>query len=354
MERENIGAIKDMVLQELLFDTDSDKKMENRFGDLVENIRDVVPVELIEEVSLSPGLIPYLVNPSFFLLALQSNHVSVLNTGITNRLQFDRPPLYNLLKKIWRTASYHIHPFQKGATHQGTHHCHVVNKNLNRIGRYSGLNFKNIEGLGNSLTIEEGFVLKVAAAVHDLGKAHVERSIDHEIVGYNFVCTHNLDLHIPTGLQDAIALIVRYHDGDDLLDSTASLLKDTLDIGFVTDKSNYNFKVRLKYLAAIFRLADVMDMTNERVSDIVFRISVTNPPPLTLYTQRKIINRKCVKSVDFNVPNKTIDITTFPKLVSTDIALVDGGIAYENGKLAKSTTSNLLDGISIPNKFNRI
>lgn len=350
-----IDDIKEKILVQLLRDG-ADESTKNYYTNLANKINytDGIPKELINEVSLCPGLISLLHEPHYFLLALQSNHIAVLNTGITKGIQNTHPSLYKLLKKIWRKASQFIHPFQKGATHQGTHHCHIVNKNLNKIGSYSGLNFNNLHNMGDHLVVEEAFILKLAAAVHDLGKAHIEETKYHELAGYNFIMSHPLNLSILPGLKKGVANIVKYHDGIDPLDSIGSLLGDPFYDTFVIDGKKKRLELRLKQVAAIFRLADVMDMTNERVSEIVLRISQTFPPTLTPENYRKIINRKCVKFINFNQILNRIDITTFPNLSSSDIQSLDEGILFENKKLDSTTTGKLLDLINVPNKFYRV
>ncbi|MBW2045212.1 MAG: hypothetical protein JRI96_10075 [Deltaproteobacteria bacterium] len=163
---------------------------------------------------------------------------------------------------------------QIGVTHQGKSHCERVDEHLGRLltATKTKNKFRNIEL----------YLLSAAAALHDIGKSHdinikklikkmpINISQDHGLIAKYLLGWKVLGrILFPDRLYaDAVADIVSVHDSGNmsLVDSGAIHLK-------VSPGSTRQEEARLQLLASVFRLADMMECSYERVLDLGDKIN---------------------------------------------------------------------------------
>jgi hypothetical protein len=153
------------------------------------------------------------------------------------------------VQHIWNMAEREIHPFQAGITAQDFLHSCRVEDNIWRLIRENSSKFSDIEL----------FLLSASAALHDIGKIEIEadssqlgqkKSEDHGEAAKRLLLTgedfrkYHFDRKVEA---EAVAKIVSVHSNG-LLEK---LPEDTFNIG--------SDRVFLRSLAAIFRLADMLD-----------------------------------------------------------------------------------------------
>lgn len=159
------------------------------------------------------------------------------------------------IDEIWRKAESY-HDAQKGDTIQGTLHCKAVEENLGKLIPDSKK--------GNELKQMHLFLLSAAACLHDIGKVvddeargwksdHGKRSREIVLARYN-------ELGLDRDQAVAVAYIVGTHgDGRiDLLPSKPVVV--------------HNEDIDIIELAAIFRMADMLDATCQRAPEMLSMI----------------------------------------------------------------------------------
>jgi len=158
------------------------------------------------------------------------------------------------IEEIWRKAKEY-HGSQRGENIQDINHCKTVEKNLYK------LMSKNKEKEPKQIDL---FLLSAAACLHDIGKvmsdATQARVGDHGERSKQVILEKYDKLGLGRGQASAVALIVSVHDHgclDELPDSP-------FPIG--NEESN------IIELAAVFRLADMLDTNYQRAPEILSEI----------------------------------------------------------------------------------
>jgi hypothetical protein len=173
--------------------------------------------------------------------------------------QFIKGKLRTQIDEVWRRAESY-HECQKGDNIQGRMHCETVEKNLSRL--------IPDEKKKKDMKPMELFILSAAACLHDIGKVvpdgaggwksdHGKRAMDILLEEYD-------KLGLDKGQAAAVGYIVGVHnDGrlDELPDKPYVIGSEEIDI--------------IK-LAAVFRLADMLDTNYRRAPEIVSSIKFPN------------------------------------------------------------------------------
>lgn len=145
---------------------------------------------------------------------------------------------------FWRNAYDDFIRFQVGGTDQGWQHCRDVEHNI----------WKLISKYSEYFPLEVFYVLSLSSALHDCAKTGSEN--DHAIEGAKIIkdklvtkgYVHN------QATADAVSFIVSDHSSGNFL-----YLPLTFNVGG-------DVEVRLKDIAAIFRLADMMSTSEDRAA----------------------------------------------------------------------------------------
>ena len=149
------------------------------------------------------------------------------------------------LQHLWNLAEKELHPFQRGETSQGFLHCLQVEKHV------WSLIHNHIE----KFDPRELFILSASAALHDIGKLGSKANkTDHGELGKTFLLRNN---NWSRFFEDkveakAVANIIGVHCNGNI---------DTLPEDFVWGDPPHPL---LRSLAAIFRLADMLDSDYRR------------------------------------------------------------------------------------------
>ena len=203
--------------------------------------------------------------------------------------------LLTRIENIWIEAKKY-HEKQQGDCIQGRLHCKAVEANL---GKLIPDDKKEKELRQASL-----FVLSAAACLHDIGKIPCndaeEQKMDHGERSRNIIIKEYECLGLEKGEAIAVADVVRAHNHGRLNE----LQRETRDIG--------SEEVNIIELAAIFRLADILETTHSRAPDILSRIMFPdgNEPP-------KWSARKAVTGWHLDEKNRII-LQAVPKKDSLD------------------------------------
>lgn len=153
---------------------------------------------------------------------------------------------------------------QNGATDQSSTHCERVDDNIARLLEYT----KNIE----QFSPLELYLLSGAAALHDIGKSRktdvlsLKKSLpfyisdDHGLLAQELIVNKNISkkLFPQQPYANLVGLIVATHDNGNMY------LVSSQTLHLPLPSSATKFHVRPRLLAAVFRLADMLDCTFER------------------------------------------------------------------------------------------
>ncbi|MCH7903480.1 MAG: L-histidine N(alpha)-methyltransferase [Armatimonadetes bacterium] len=149
---------------------------------------------------------------------------------------------------LWDTAYDHWTRFvqagNKKDISQGWDHCRRVELNLWRLLRKHWDQF----------SWESLYILTACAALHDIGKLGCEIP-DHGKLAYQIIRKDDKGFFHDVATREIVAGIALYHSGGD-----TSQLEDSVELGRTA------MLVHPMALAAIFRMADMMDTTMDRVS----------------------------------------------------------------------------------------
>lgn len=175
---------------------------------------------------------------------------------IRQRIKKTNPNLAKDLDNLWLLASKKIHEFQEGKTGQGHLHCLRVDNNIGLLLQDKIAKFKDLDL----------FVLSAAAALHDIGKIKMvqsEERVDHGLIGQEILLRQGFwkEFSWNWGKMQAIAHVISVHDN--------GKIEDLPEEDFVIDTPP---GVPLRSLAAIFRLADMLDTTYERAPLIMRKL----------------------------------------------------------------------------------
>lgn len=178
------------------------------------------------------------------------------NRLIRRRIMKMNPDLAKELDNLWILASKKIHEFQEGKTEQGTLHCLRVENNIGLLLQDKIAQFKDIDL----------FILSATAALHDIGRikmAKGEEEKDHGLLGQEVLLSRGVwtEFSFNWNKMQAIAYVISVHDNGKIHD----LPESEFSIGAPPG-------VFLRSLAAIFRLADMLDVTSERAPVIMRKV----------------------------------------------------------------------------------
>ena len=167
-------------------------------------------------------------------------------TGVGNKFFEEKLKDYRRLGlsyiEFWQKAYDDFIRFQIGGTDQGLQHCRDVENNIwILISRYSRF-----------FPPEVLYVLSLAAALHDCAKIGAET--DHAVEGARMIKKQLVEIGYVQrqATADVLSFIVLPHSSGDF-----SSLPETYGVGG-------DFDIRLKDVAAIFRLADMMSTSEDR------------------------------------------------------------------------------------------
>lgn len=161
--------------------------------------------------------------------------------------------LLTQIESVWQVAQKNIHEFQKGKTGQGSNHCLRVEENIwmlicNDIGKFSELDL---------------FLLSASAALHDISKTDGEKSKgseDHgELARKLLFKDDNWKNFFPgeRARAEAVGYIISVHYSGKINDVPEEFAVGGPQV------------VLLRSLAAIFRLADMLDTDYRRTPYII-------------------------------------------------------------------------------------
>lgn len=283
--------------------------------------------------------------PAGLCLSILAGYTISVNTGITSGLMAKNRSLYNMVCEIWRYAIEELHPFQRGPTHQGTKHCIQVLNNLDALKQ--DLKITNFP-------VEAWAMLHIAAALHDIGKGDIladVRSPKHAQNGAKVIEDRPASLKLGNDFKDFVAAIVRTHNPESPIHRIDGLgYRDICAPAYGISIKN----VDMEGICALFQLADVIDITRDRVSAAIFEMledlySSPAHPKKTLYDSVKEIldARK-------GIVNWTIVIGTDSHIkvyMSPDTSLhtaVNERIKKENDDLKDTGATCVLQGLGWP------
>lgn len=234
-----------------------------------------------------------------------------LETGI------DDPELKKKYDVLWEKALLEVHPFQKGDSHQGTEHClHIIN-HLSKLTEN-----KNLSDI-------EKYLLCCATALHDLDKAIIDYKdkVDtknlHGVKGGDFI-RHNYELFkLDEEEARAIAFIVEKHG------AVGFNNEDQLYRNFTI--SGIDQEINLPSLAALFKLADMMDFTHKRLSKVISRLNYSEK-----LTPPKLLARKKIDK--FQIDGSNINVSTLELYDCLDYQSVLIAIDMMNTELLETKT----------------
>lgn len=181
------------------------------------------------------------------------------NRLLRQTIRRGNPSLATELDNLWFVAQTKIHEFQEGKTAQGTLHCLRVESNLGLLLQNKLDKFKEIDL----------FVLSAAAALHDIGKIKrqtTSKKEDHGLEGRSLLLDEKVwsEFFQNRRKAEAIAHIIGTHDNGQI----DSLPEEPFVIGSPPG-------LLLRSLAAIFRLADMLDTDYRRCPYILQKIRAT-------------------------------------------------------------------------------
>ena len=237
------------------------------------------------------------------------------NKLLRNRLVENSSSLLVELENLWDAAQEKIHQFQEGKTGQGAEHCYTVENNIGVLLQYKIDNFKDIDL----------FILSAAAALHDIGKIRLQISgtkFDHGQWGRKLL----LDKEISSNFfrenrkATAVAEIVGVHNNGQIAD----IPEEPFAIGPPP-------RVQLRSLAAIFRLADMLDTDYRRVPYLLEAIRslrfVENPEVW--------IGRRSIGGWDFAKDGKSILLYVSPNS-DNDLRIASACVDLLNENITES------------------
>ncbi len=244
-----------------------------------------------------------------------------MNENERLRTNIHDPKRRENLNTIWALAETELHPFQKGVTAQDSNHCLRVEANI------WSLAFPHIDKFSD----EDLFLLSVSSALHDIGKISEDGGKGHkdhgEIAAEWLLSEGNWrKCHIESKVEaESIAHIIRVH---------ASGKIDQIPEQFVIGNPP---GVNLRSLAALFRLADMLDSDFRRCPDIARSLK---PLKLSKEIEATWVARSTFEGWDKSTDGKTVLLIASPENEEQRIAAL-GCIDFLNKSLTDSHKANL-------------
>jgi hypothetical protein len=226
--------------------------------------------------------------------------------------QFIKGKLRTQIDEVWRRAESY-HECQKGDNIQGRVHCETVETNLSRL-----ISDKKKKKDMNPMEL---FILSAAACLHDIGKVVPDGAggwkNDHGKRAMGILLEEYDKLGLDKGQAAAVSFIVGVHnDGrmDDLPVMPYVIGSEEIDI--------------IK-LAAVFRLADMLDTNYQRAPEIVSSIKFPNGEIPSKWRARQAItgwyldekNRIILQALPNN-PEEIGAVITLKAMMKEDLALI--------------------------------
>lgn len=280
--------------------------------------------------------------PAGLYLSLSAGYAFDANSGITSGLKSYNKDLHSMVKEIWEHAIEELHPFQRGPTHQGTKHCIQVLNNLHALKQ--DLNITTFHDVVWAM-------LSVAAGLHDIGKGDIiVASSKHAKKGADVIEHQPASLELAEDFKEFVAEIVRTHNPEIPFINIDQLNPRNISHSvWVINVPN----VDMRQVCALFQLADVLDITRDRVSNAILEM-----------LQYLYSDPVCGKHNDFNDIKKIIEarkgIAKWTIMTGTDNYIkvnlsdqrykkaVEDRIKEENDDLAKTGAKDVLKGLDWP------
>lgn len=184
--------------------------------------------------------------------------------------------LLSELQNLWDSAEKELHPLQRGKTAQGFHHCIRVEGNIWSLIQKHITRFRD----------QDLFLLSAAAALHDVGKItnevdnNSDSNKDHGKSGEKFLLENdNWKKYFREKTEaSAVASIIGVHSNGEI---------HTIPVEFTWGNPP---AILLRSLAAIFRLADMLDSDYRRCPYLAYAFKkLAFPKILTLWDARRSI-----------------------------------------------------------------
>ena len=183
--------------------------------------------------------------------------------------------LLSELQNIWDSAEKELHPFQKGRTAQGFQHCIRVEGNIWSLIQKDIAKFRD----------QDLFLLSATAALHDVGKinqkvdSNSDEKIDHGTLGKELLLKgDNWKKYFREKTEaSAVAHIIGVHCNGKI---------NTIPAEFAWGNPP---GILLRSLAAIFRLADMLDSDYRRCPYLAYSFKKLEFPEVLLWSARRSI-----------------------------------------------------------------
>jgi len=228
--------------------------------------------------------------------------------------------MWKRLDTIWSMAERELHPFQKGVSAQDTNHC------LRVEGHIWSLIFKN----NNKFSNTDLFLLSAAASLHDVGKiadGSSKGNKDHGEIAADWLLAEGnwRKCHIESKVEaEAIAHIIRVHSNGEI--------NEVPEIFVIGNPPG----VFLRSLAALFRLADMLDSDFRRCPDLAKSLKQLKfPKEIETW-----ISRSTIEGWDVSTDGKKILLIASPENEEKRVAAL-ACVDILNKDLTESQRDNL-------------
>jgi len=225
--------------------------------------------------------------------------------------QFIKGKLRTQIYEVWRKAESY-HECQKGDNIQGRLHCETVGKNLSRL--------ISDEKKKKDMKPVELFILSAAACLHDIGKVVPDGAggwkRDHGKRAMEILLEEYDKLGLDKGQAAAVGYIVGVHN-DGRMDDLP-----------VTPYVIGSEEINIIKLAAVFRLADMLDTNYQRAPEIVSSIKFANGEMPSKWRARQAITGWYLDEKDRIIlkalpkPGEIKAVLTLKAMMKEDLALI--------------------------------
>lgn len=245
--------------------------------------------------------------------------------------------MQNKFFTLWKKATKEIHPFQRGDSYQSSTHSINVLKNIDCLSKV----------VNPILNLPEKYILCCAAVLHDIDKAIIDYDqkvrIDkkHGLVSAAFIQDKYEHFGLTLCEADAVAIVTRYHGKYSLKD-----IENECENEEINDPNEYKSLGKINYpkTACLFKLADMMDLTYKRISDLILTLNYDKIPS-------KLLARKCIKNKYIEDAEKRIRLTALTINNFREYQALTIMVDMLNKELVDTHTKIWLDEFSLPNKF---
>lgn len=209
------------------------------------------------------------------------------------------------INQLWELAAKEIHPYQKGDTSQQSDHCMRDIEYLDLLIAHFDKSHRKAP-----LRPVETFLLVCAAILHDMDKAvfDYEKKIKaknlHGCHSAKFIKDHPRSFYFSQPVADAVSTITHFH-GETSFTSDPNRLQNTT----IEDprKLKIHGAARMDILCALFKLADMMDVSYRRVPQIIIDLNFPDQEVGPKIAARQHINKIEVKPKGIALKLRPID-----------------------------------------------